>query len=312
MDVSKNNLISAPKATNHNLARLKVLTLTLNNIGSTIQKETFNGYRNLEELNLQTNNINKLTEKVFIYLSNLRILFLLQNEIQGLSKDVFMGLEKLEQLDLSENNLQTIDSDLFSQTPSLNYFDLSSNYNFATIMKDDIVDLFKPLQNLTTLYLRETGLQDIPTDSLQSVQDLSIVSLTSNAFSNWDLDLFKYQKNLTMVIFENNKLATVSEEVIQQIQYLEELDVADNMFICDCELLWFTNWIRTGVVYLPKLDNVVCKGPSTMIGVKLVDVFLDAQCMSYTFYYIYSAILAINTCLVTFTTLMHRYRWYLT
>ena len=93
-----------------------------------------------------------------------------------------MGLEKLERLDLSGNRLVTLDADIFSHTPSLNYLDLSSNYNFASDMRGDIADLFKPLQNLTNLYLRGTGLQDLPTDSLQSVQQLSIVSLTFNAF----------------------------------------------------------------------------------------------------------------------------------
>ena len=313
LDISRNRLQYISDANSVKLGNLKQLVLSHNNIASTsrLTPDSLKGYDQLEELTLQSNQIITITSNVFIHASNLRSLVLSYNQIRTLDKCAFGGLNKLETLDIKHNYINAIDVDIFKQTPALTHLDLSYNPDLISVIKGGIADLFRPLQNLDTIQLISIGTQDLPDSLLSNLTRLSIVSFSSNHMSKLDPRLLQDQPNITVLTIKRNNIPTISESAIGHMDNLQQLDVSNNTFHCDCNLQWFTDWIRSGFVYVRNLENVRCSTPTEKSGLKLEDVSLDRQCMSLLFYYVYWSALFVYMWIVVLLAMVYRLRWYI-
>ena len=313
LDLSRNRLPYVPDANSVKLRNLKQLVLSHNSIAATskLTPASFIGYDKLEELTLQSNQIITIPSNVFIHVPNLRSLMLGYNRITTLDKYAFNGLNKLENLDIEHNYINTIDVDIFKQTPALTNLDLSYNPDLIAVIKGGIADLFRPLQNLDTIQLISIGSQDLPDSLLSNLTRLSVVSFSSNHLSKLDPSLLQDQPNITVLTIKRNNIPTISESAIGHLDNLQQLDVSNNTFHCDCKLQWFTDWIRSGFVYVRNLENVRCSTPSEKYGLKLEDVYLDGECMSLLFYNVYWSALFVYVWIVILLTMVYRLRWYI-
>ena len=311
LDLSKNRLPAIPDANEMNLQTLKWLSLKRNAIAGTIQDFSLNGYSQLKMLNLHGNSIRNIAPKAFLHTPSLTSLVMSENKIAYLRQDVLEGLKELETLDFRQNRIFSLDVLIFSYTPSLKKLDLSNNNHLNGSVKQNIAYLFKPLRSLTRLQLTDTGLQELPDSTFHNLTELSILSLSSNQLSKWSPSLFRDQSKLEILSFSNNKLSTISKASLEHLNSLKRLDVSHNTFTCDCELLWFVNWIRSRTVHLENLNFVTCKSPPQRNGHKLVDLYMEKECMSFTFYYIFWSILFFNIFSIILLTVTYRLRWYI-
>ncbi|CDQ73046.1 unnamed protein product [Oncorhynchus mykiss] len=75
--------------------------------------------RNAERLDLDRNNITRITKVDFSGIKNLRVLHLEDNQITVIERGAFQDLKQLERLRLNRNKLQVLPELLFQSTPKL-------------------------------------------------------------------------------------------------------------------------------------------------------------------------------------------------
>ena len=308
LDLAKNRLYKVPNATAVNLENLKCLVLRKNAI-TWIWKNSFDGYKMLEELYLDSNHLTKIFHPFFRYISNLKILHLSGNQIKEIPKVAFANLQHLTVLYLDSNELWKIEEDAFAKNPNLTTLVLNFNDGLSTHI--DLEMLLKPLQKLTYLHLVGLGLTEISENTFKHTTNLTVLTMSSNFLTTLSPTLFQNQTNLKVLSIMKNKLLTLNREVIDELPNLQLLDASSNVFACDCRIQWFADWIRLRYVYVRRLDSTTCIPPKQKNKVPLLNLHLERECMSYTFYYACWTGLASFIVLVTLASVLYRLRWYI-
>lgn len=85
----------------------------------TIFRNSFEGLKKLEKINLTLNKIEIIEENSFDDLINLKKLWLFGNRIKNLPENLFENLNSLEELDLKENQIENLSENFFTNLKSL-------------------------------------------------------------------------------------------------------------------------------------------------------------------------------------------------
>ena len=311
LDLTNNRLPYIPYANSSHLSVVKILVLKGNDIRGRLTEDWLEYYTQLEELNLVGNGIRSIGPNAFRQLPNLKRLDLSHNPMHPrcFTKYSFRGLNNIETLDLASDSIIQFDPVTFKFIPSLQVLDMSGNRNMEILGGTE--NMFRPLQNLTKLKMTSTDLEKIPASTFWNLTELTVVDLSKNSITKWDPDLFKDQEKLQQLILANNKITTIDENSLKNLNYLRELDISNNMFNCDCNLKWLPNFIRKGTVFIDNADSIVCKSPPKKNKNKLMDLHMERECMSLSFYYAYWFLLLCCIVFTTWATVTYRLRWYL-
>ena len=311
LDLTKNRLPYIPYANISHLKAVKILILKGNYIRGHLTEDLFQGYTQLEELSLVGNGVRSIGSNAFRHLPNLKRLDLSHNTMRSraFTKYSFTGLKSIQTLSLASIAVIEFDSATFKFIPSLQVLDMSGNRNIE--IQGGIDNMFHPLRNLTKLTMTSIGLEKIPENTFWNLTELKVIDLSKNGITKWHPDLFKDQENLQKLILANNKITSIDEKSLKNLKYLRELDISNNMFNCDCNLQWLPNFIRKRTVFMENADSVVCKSPPKKNKDKLMDLHMERECMTLTFYYAYWFLLFCHICTITWATVTYRLRWYL-
>lgn len=129
----------------YGLDSLKELNLFSNQINK-IEKNTFKVLVNLELLKLDSNEITSIDIGSFNGLNKLKLLDLSSNKINKLKKNNFIGLDDLEILNLMKNNFRILKTGCFNNLTKLKELNLSNN-NAKRLEKKSLMGL-KNLENI--------------------------------------------------------------------------------------------------------------------------------------------------------------------
>jgi hypothetical protein len=151
--------------------------------------------------------------------------------------------------------------------------------------------MFAPFSNLTTLVLKSNAISVLPEGVFDTLK-----------------------KKIVFLDLSGNKLTVVSEQIfgLEMRQQLHALDLAQNPFVCSCDLVWFRQWyMNERSLFNVSEPQYSCRDQHVKKTVE--HFYLHPQaCMLSPL--MSGVIIFVNTVLVTSLTsflLLFRYRWHL-
>ncbi|XP_066257411.1 immunoglobulin domain and leucine-rich repeat-containing protein 2 [Euwallacea similis] len=195
----------------------------------------FNKY--IEILRLNSNRISKLTSNALADLTELRKLDLGRNSLRHIAQGLFDSLHKLEYLNLADNPLTDLASGTFRGLRNLVELNLSGN-KFTQLT----FGLMHFSPHLLSLSLDNTSIEEIHNSELLGVPQLRNLSLKNNkrlkAVENF---VFADTPLLEQLDISGNAL-TFLPYSIANLTRLYRLNMAGNLWACDCRMYWFADW----------------------------------------------------------------------
>lgn len=166
----------------------------------------------LEMLNMSHN---KLTNITLNDASKLKLLDLSANELSNFNAKLFEDKSKLTDLILACNRVKLINRDLFRQLRSLKRLDLSNND-----ISDIESDTFSNLLNLQTFDLSFNRIHIASLQSLQSIGDLTRLSLAGNVLLRNALRGFAVTWSIMELDYSHVGLCQVPDSLAQSVRIL--------------------------------------------------------------------------------------------
>ncbi|XP_033095981.1 toll-like receptor 13 [Anneissia japonica] len=169
--------------------------------------------------------------------------------------DAFRGLRKLRYLAINDN-------DQLSELQAAWFVDLVSLENLhlqrcgINILESDV---FKPCKHLNKVNLANNNILSFPTGIFQNMSSLVYLYIRNNKIIKLQNQAFVRSNRIQVIDVSNNGLTTINENVgLQNLSQLQRLNVAYNRFSCDCNLVWFRNWINKTNVTLDEFIHMQC------------------------------------------------------
>ncbi|XP_025085213.1 LOW QUALITY PROTEIN: toll-like receptor Tollo [Pomacea canaliculata] len=267
------------------LPSLTYLILNDNNIGKDFIQTCYNTneslYPMLRYLSLRNNNIYSLDRRVC--LPNLEHLEIAYNKLYFLRTGGFSNLQKLRRLNLSGLRLKEIDplafasdsleflymsssgidfssdsisAQMFDQCPKLSFLELDYN-NFSNVTDAKVQQLFHRIPLLTRVYLGNSRIKTITSDTFKDIPHVKVLSLYTNAIEDLPDGVFDHLVNLIILRLNDNRLSEIRETTfsVNTRQRLRLLDLSNNPYTCTCSLRWFTSWLMDESEKVCKLSD---------------------------------------------------------
>uniref|UniRef100_A0A670ZA70 Slit guidance ligand 2 n=1 Tax=Pseudonaja textilis TaxID=8673 RepID=A0A670ZA70_PSETE len=131
--------------------------------------------RHAERLDLNGNNITRITRTDFAGLRHLRVLQLMENKITTIERGAFQDLKELERLDLSENQIHAIPRKAFRGAVDIK--NLQLDFNQISCIEDGA---FRALRDLEVLTLNNNNITRLSVASFNHMPKLRTFRLHSN------------------------------------------------------------------------------------------------------------------------------------
>ncbi|XP_068098788.1 chondroadherin-like protein [Hyperolius riggenbachi] len=282
IDLRKNEFTFIPKGSF--LDMKNVVSLHLQDCHITgLESGAFLGMKNIVYLYLSNNDISDLKSDVFEGAPNIGYLFLDHNKFSKIPKEMFRSLPNLLSLHMENNFIMSLSDNNMGDAGKLHWLYLTGN-NINHIAPT----AFRNSKSLEKLYLDENKLKQVPTQALKGMQMLTELRLSKNPIKNIgngaflplsrtlqhlylnDMGLQKVSDGAFMglgpdiksLFMENNKL-----EVIPSMNFigLEVINLSNNPFRCDCNLLHLHRWITSLNIKV----GATCATPRNLKGVKV-------------------------------------------
>ncbi|XP_055963938.1 slit homolog 3 protein [Sorex fumeus] len=196
--------------------------------------------RNAERLDLDRNNITRITKTDFAGLKNLRVLHLEDNQVSVIERGAFQDLKQLERLRLNKNKLQVLPELLFQSTPKLTRLDLSENQILG-----------------------------IPRKAFRGIADVKNLQLDNNHIGCIEDGAFRALRDLEILTLNNNNISRILVTSFNHMPKIRTLRLHSNNLLCDCHLAWLSDWLRQRRAIG---QFTLCMAPVHLRGFSVADV----------------------------------------
>ncbi|XP_078594367.1 uncharacterized protein LOC144872181 [Branchiostoma floridae x Branchiostoma japonicum] len=165
----------------------------------------FTGLRNLQHLELHSNEINDIQTGTFISTPRLRYLYLSGNKLAHLRSGMFTGLGNLQAITIfvGHNEISDIQAGTFPSTPQLETRSLYMKNNNLTNLKSG---MFTGLGNLQTLELKNNEINEIQAGTFNSTLQLETLYLDNNNLTSLRSGMFTGLGNLQHLELHSNEI----------------------------------------------------------------------------------------------------------
>uniref|UniRef100_A0A3Q1F298 LRRCT domain-containing protein n=1 Tax=Acanthochromis polyacanthus TaxID=80966 RepID=A0A3Q1F298_9TELE len=178
--------------------------------------------------------------------------FFLESQIKTIPK---ASLPNLKEIGLYGNKITELPPNLFPHKDKLNKLLLDNNL-------------------LTDLKLKNNQLTSLPPVLFGEMPKLTELSLQQNNLSSLPTGIFSpLKKWLSTLKLAHNNLQTLPGDVFEPLTKLKKLDLSNNPWSCDCNLVDFYSWMKANA---DKLTNkVVCQHPEHLNGMEVISLVED-------------------------------------
>ncbi|XP_075955759.1 uncharacterized protein tmem119a [Anarhichas minor] len=174
----------------------------------------------------------------------------------------------LESLLLQENRITYITSGALRQLGNLTRLDLEDN-RIRAIQPGALLGL----NNLQVLTLKGNRLTSLP---LNLPPSLTHLDLSANCISVLDLPSLSALVNLQVLKINSNCLRSVPESAFDSLPRLRSVDLANNRWVCECDILYLYRWLLSG--RLRMATDLVCTEPVHLAHRLLLNLSVMAIC----------------------------------
>ncbi|XP_035693565.1 toll-like receptor 3 [Branchiostoma floridae] len=250
------------------LSHLKHLNISYSCVHD-IQIGAFHNVSHLKVLNLEHNSLTVLQKFSFSALHSLEKLLLSHNNITNIDPESFHNLTNLQCLDLSHNKLDIACTHLkmFQDLQHLECLDMSFTGDIWGSSKSNCSQTLQNLTNLVSLKLSSCGIGNIPANALENQKNLQYLDLSFNDLHSLPNDIFftcnstnlnvnlrgNHIGSLSAQVFSTlhpaleldlsgNDFFQIGSSTLMAIQNVSLINLSDNPFDCDCELVDFVQW----------------------------------------------------------------------
>ncbi len=344
LDLRNNKLASLGTFLN-NMTTLKHLTLESNPVQH-IGPETFYGLHSLKFLCLCKTKVKYLPNNTFLPLRNMqklcmdnlhventeqllvieagafrgtgkmRVLSMNNARICNLSADHVRPMENLEHISLDHNPLITLDPLVMKPANStLRVISLSQTGITSHMLEEGLLN---GLPKLTTLYLRDNGLQYLPDNAFEGDTSLYKIDLQHNTFHHIP-HAIKVMPKIRILNMYQNLIATVGADDVRYLRSsgLHKYMAASNPYNCNCDLLPFLDWFKDTNITLEDRNFYRCASPR-QLNKQALSTFNPGWCNVSDYLPVQIAlpvafvlVIATTLCLVYHYRLQIKWLWYL-
>uniref|UniRef100_H2Y4T0 TIR domain-containing protein n=1 Tax=Ciona savignyi TaxID=51511 RepID=H2Y4T0_CIOSA len=222
------------------------LTRTLdlsNNLISSIHNDSFGCFVALERLHLQLNNIDILFRWVFRGLAKLKVLNLSANSLVQVPQQSIGGLPRLESLDLSANPLHDFCANLSTTVRGIRI-----RYTTIKTVGDYT---FSNVAGLRRIDLSHNKLASVHSAAFSDVPSLREIDLSNNNLQRISMipgSLFRHNPMLEVINLRGNRISQMEPAAFAFLAHLRSLDVQNNRFLCDCDIVPLQQLPTVGVL----------------------------------------------------------------
>ncbi|CAG0896713.1 unnamed protein product [Darwinula stevensoni] len=191
------------------LSNISMLQLGSNDISHLPERIFFENIQ-LRRLNLENNNLSQVSPRIFQTLNSLEVLELQSNQLSTFPHDIFWNLTSLHYLGLGLNQISTLDVDIFAYKPKLEALKLFGNPRLQELPGK----IFHKLMSLKQLYLHLNALKDLPHDLFQELTSLENLTLNDNQIEVLLQDQFRGLKKLRNLDLKGNRVLIISSVIV--------------------------------------------------------------------------------------------------
>ncbi|CAG4935786.1 unnamed protein product [Parnassius apollo] len=199
-----------------------------------IPGNAFEGLRDLKKLSIRTKNYDwspnknlELSLGTFNGLKELQVLDLGTNNLKAIPPEVFCPLDNLQVLNVTFNKLKSIDRIGFGKNCGSGLTSLDLSYNELKSLSDE--SEISGLRRLQELRLQHNNITDISGEILNGFTALRILNISNNYLHSIPEGTFTNTKELREVYLNNNLLYELARGVFHRLDQLLVLDLSNNL-----------------------------------------------------------------------------------
>ncbi|XP_067132025.1 trophoblast glycoprotein [Centruroides vittatus] len=201
----------------------------------------------------------------------LKIVDLSNNKIQTIKDRTFHGVDNVEKLILNDNDLYLNGKDnqpkMFRHFLNLEELHLRNTFTKKFIWSDHYMENLEKifmqsrLTNLRILNLEKNEINSIPNRNffcdLPSLRELR---LSDNHLTEFNINI-KCLPHLNILDLSHNYISYLNNETLTELELYPQLKInlSENPFRCDCNMIDFFQWISTTEANLISKDLYYCK-----------------------------------------------------
>ncbi|KAK9882856.1 hypothetical protein WA026_023552 [Henosepilachna vigintioctopunctata] len=222
LDLSYNNLLLYDHQFQY-ASLLIYLDLYSNSI-TYLPERVFDGLKQLATINLKYNKIQSIDKNVFNDLINLKRVMLEFNSIIRIDIEAFKYQRNLDSVDFDNNKLGYISRNLFENCISLSKIRMSKNSNLVFENR-----AFSDLLYLILIELDNSGIQNLPEDIFFGSINLYSINLQSNKIKLLPKNIFEHLELLRELYLNNNEIAEIHDATFRSLKNLQILKLQHNL-----------------------------------------------------------------------------------
>uniref|UniRef100_A0A8B9HXP9 Slit homolog 1a (Drosophila) n=2 Tax=Astyanax mexicanus TaxID=7994 RepID=A0A8B9HXP9_ASTMX len=272
---TENFIQAIPRKAFRGATDIKNLQLDKNHIGC-IEDGAFRALRGLEVLTLNNNNISGIPVSRHAENSNppscnlaagsCPAMCTCSNNIvdcrgKGLTAIPANLPDNMAEIRLEQNGIKSVPPGAFSPYKKLRRIDLSNNQ-----ISEIAPDAFQGLRSLNSLVLYGNKITELPKGVFDGLYALQLLLLNANKIHCVRANTFQDLQNLSLLSLYDNKIQTLAKGTFASLRAIQTLHLAQNPFICDCNLKWLADYLRSNPI---ETSGARCASPRRLANKRI-------------------------------------------